>query len=78
MKDWKETNTNILKANSEFILAILQNALRLGKRSIALIIPYLCDNLNNNLLNIQALESIIKCAELNQTCFGKLYQFLFI
>ena len=71
MKDWKETNTNILKANSEFLLGLLQNASRLGKRSIAIIIPYLWDNLNNNLLNIQALESIIKCAELNQSCFGK-------
>ena len=65
MKEWKETNSNITKSASELIFNVLKASQRMGKRSISIIIPYLCEKLRDSLVRESALESIMLWAELN-------------
>ena len=65
MKEWKEKNSNMIKSVMQCIHTILSSATRMGRRSITILIPFLCEKLVDNLVKDQALESILLCAELN-------------
>ena len=72
MKEWKETNSNLTKAASEWINNILKTAKRLGRRSIAIVIPYLWEKLTDKLVMEIAMESVILWAELNFNSIGSI------
>lgn len=65
LKEWKDTNKNMIKSAIQCIHTILSSATRLGRRSIAIVIPFLCEKLVDNLVKDQALESVLLCANIN-------------
>lgn len=72
MKEWKETNSNLTKAASEWIANVLRESGKMGRRTTAIIIPYLWEKLTDMLVKDTALESVLLWAELNKKSLGKL------
>jgi hypothetical protein len=72
MKEWKETNSNLTKAASEWIANVLRESEKMGRRTTAIIIPYLWEKLTDMLVKDTALESVLLWAELNKKSLGKL------
>jgi hypothetical protein len=47
MKDWKESNMNIIKEAIALFITIQQSCEKVGKRSVWIIMPFLTDKLGD-------------------------------
>lgn len=63
MKDWKESNINLIKESLALFGAISQNCEKLGKRSVFIMMPFLSDKLGDSKLLALVSELLLSLSE---------------
>lgn len=64
MKDWKESNLNIIKESINLFILISQNFERVNKRAVACMMPYLSDKLGDVKTSANVQELLMNMSEL--------------
>lgn len=64
MKDWKESNLNLIKETIALFLLLTQNSDKVGKRAVCVIMPFLADKIGDVKLMANVKETLINLAEL--------------
>ena len=64
MKDWKESNLNLIKESIAFFLLISQNCEKINKRAVACMMPFMCDKIGDVKLVTNIKETILNLSEI--------------
>lgn len=64
MKDWKESNLNLIKESVALFLLISQNCEKINKRAVACIMPFLCDKIGDVKLVNNISETLLNLSEI--------------
>lgn len=64
MKDWKESNLNLIKESIALFLLISLNCEKINKRAVACIMPFICDKIGDVKLVTNISETILNLSEI--------------
>lgn len=64
MKDWKESNLNLIRESIVLFLVISKNCDKVNRRAVACIMPFLCDKIGDTKLVNNISETLLHLSEI--------------